>query len=357
MSELLRESMLMELAGAAGVAGNEMDAVDAAAKYFKRYTDRVELDRFGNLIAYKRGESAGSAKRISLALAAHIDEIGAMVTRIEDGGFLRFTNIGGIDPRTLLGQPVLVHGRDRLQGVIGALPPHLLTERARQKELTLDKLYIDVGLSEAQAQEQVRVGDFISLDQPPLLLEGGKYLTGKAMDNRAGVAALILGAVELASMRHEADIYFVATLQEEVGLRGAVTAAYGLVPDLAVAVDVTHGEAPGLSGPEVFELGGGTVIGLGPNFHPVLDTRLRELAAEYRVPYQIEPIPGSSRTDAWAIQVSRQGIPVALLSVPLRYMHSVVELLNLDDLTSTGRLLGLFARGLDSPFVEGLACY
>ena len=355
--ELSGAGILAALSGTAGVAGDETEAVREAARFFQRYTDRVELDRFGNLIAYKQGDSAGGAAAVSLALAAHIDEIGAMVTGIEPGGFLRFTSVGGIDPRTLLGQPVTVHGRERLPGVVGALPPHLLTETERQKELKLEALYIDIGFDEAETRRRVRVGDTISLDQSPLLLEGEKHLTGKAMDNRAGVAALLLCAAELAAVRHQADVYFIATMQEEVGLRGAITAAYGITPDLAVAVDVTHGDAPGLSGAAVYELGGGPTIALGPNIHPAIAGRLRELAREFRIPHQMEPIPGNTRTDAWAFQISREGVPTGLLSIPLRYMHTVVELLHLDDLTSTGRLLGHLARGLDRPFMEGLRCY
>lgn len=348
--------VLIKLCRATAVSGNENEAVEVARSYLERYTARVERDRFGNLVAFKPGEDTDN-KPFSLALAAHIDEIGAMVTKIEEGGYLRFTAVGGIDPRTLLGQAVEVHGRERLKGVIGALAPHLLTSRERNKEMKTEDLFIDVGLDESRAREKVRVGDFISLDRPPLEMEGGRYLSGKALDNRAGVAALIQCAAELGELRHRCDIYFVATLQEEVGLRGAVTAAYGLVPDLAVAVDVTHGESPGLSYPEAFELGRGPAVGFGPNFHPALSGRLEETAREHRFPYQVEPIPMSSGTDAWAIQISRAGVPCALLSIPLRYMHSAVETLHLEDLLNTGRLLAAFACSLDRPFLEGLKCF
>ena len=350
------KDILMELS-AATVSGDEGAAIDAAAQYFRQYTDRVERDCLGNLIAFKKGEPKAGEPRFSLALAAHIDEIGAMVTQITKGGFLRFTAVGGIDPRTLLGQAVIVHGRTPLKGVVGALAPHLLTERERKKELTLDKLYLDVGLSEAEAREQVRVGDIVSLDQEPVLLNGEKCCSGKAMDNRAGVAVLLQCAVELASMHHQADLYFIATVQEEVGLRGAVTAAYGVEPDLAVAVDVTHGAAPGLANHAVHPLGEGPVIALGPNIHPALGDKLRALARDYRIPFQIEPVAGNTHTDAWAFQVSREGIPTALLSVPLRYMHTMVELLNFDDLIAAGQLLAYLARSLDQAFVEGLPCY
>lgn len=357
MSGFKIKDVLMELSAATGVSGDEGAAIDVAARYFRQYTDRVKRDRFGNLIAFKEGKLPAGEPRFSLALAAHIDEIGAMVTQIARGGFLRFTAIGGIDPRTLLGQAVVVHGRTPLKGVVGTLAPHLLAERERRKELTLEKLYIDVGLSEAEAREQVRVGDLISLDQEPVLLNGEKCCAGKAMDNRAGVAVLLQCAAELASMQHRADLYFIATVQEEVGLRGAVTAAYGVSPDLAVAVDVTHGAAPGLPDHEVHSLGKGPVIAIGPNIHPALGEKLHALAQSYRLPYQIEPVAGNTHTDAWAFQVSREGIPTALVSVPLRYMHTAVELLNLDDLIAAGQLLAFLSRSLDGAFWEGLSCY
>lgn len=349
------KDILLELSRAAGVSGNEAEVIDAAVPYFEKYATRVERDRFGNLIAYKQG-SGVEDERFSLVLAAHIDEIGAIVAKIEEGGFLRFAPVGGIDPRTLLGQPVVVNGRKRLKGLVGCTSPHLLTEKERLAELKTEDLYIDIGFTEKQALELVRVGDPVNFDRTPLVMEAGGSVAGKAMDNRAGVAAMIACAAELSAVRHFCDLYFVATLQEEVGVRGAITAAYGLVPDLAVVVEVTHGEAPGLSYPEAFELGKGPVIAVGPNIHPRMGERLQETAREYRFSFQLEAVPETTPTDAYAIQVSREGIPCALLSIPLRYMHSTVELLNLDDLKNTGRLLSLFAAGLDRPFVEGLRC-
>lgn len=348
------ERVLRELSRAPGVAGSEEEAVAAASRFLAGYTDRVERDRFGNLLAYKKGR--GGEGSPALLLAAHIDEIGLIVSRVDEGGFLRFTPVGGVDPRVLPGQAVEVHGRSLLKGVVGARPPHLLTAEERSRELKIDDLYIDLGLPEEKARETVRVGDYVSLDREPLSLGGGQCLAGKAMDNRAGVAALICCAADLAGVDHTADIYLAATMQEEVGLRGAITAAFGLVPDLAVAVDVTHGEAPGIPSGQAFDLGAGPAVAVGPNVHPALAARLRQLAREHRLPYQLEPIPGSSSTDAWAIQITRAGIPCAVLSIPLRYMHSSVELLNLEDLKLAGELLALFARSVDRPFVEGLRC-
>ncbi len=354
MNEKKAGEILIELSSAPGVSGAETAAVEVAAGYFRQYTGDLKRDRFGNLLALISGESPSDRDKITLAIVAHIDEIGAMVTKIEEGGFLRFTPIGGIDPRILPGQAVEVCGKSRLKGVIGAAPPHLLNADDLKKTTPINKLFIDLGLDEANIKKLVSVGDYIAFDQQALMMETGKKLTGKSLDNRAGVAALIVCAAELAGLRHQAEICFIASLQEEVGLRGALTVAYGLKPDLALIVDVTHGDAPGLDDRNVFKVGGGPVIAVGPNLHPALSRRLQEIAKRHFLPCQIEPIPGSSGTDAWAFQVSREGIPTALLSIPLRYMHTSVELISIEDLMVSGKLLSYFASSIDSSFIEEL---
>ena len=165
MKEAQLTDILLELSENAGVAGDEEGVVGLAARYFRQYTDRVETDRFGNLIAFKRGEKNGTGEQVSLAVLTHIDEIGAMVTKIEAEGFLRFTSVGGIDPRTLLGQAVVVHGRTPLTGVIGALAPHLLSEKERKKELKMEHLFIDLGLTREQMQANPRQVDASALSQ------------------------------------------------------------------------------------------------------------------------------------------------------------------------------------------------
>ena len=350
------QELLLELSGTVGISGSEEDVAAVTSRYLKRYATQIWRDRLGNLVAFKQGESPGP-EPFSLALAAHMDEIGLMITKIEEGGALRFTAVGGIDPRILPGQPVKVHGKSVHQGVIGAKAPHLLAAAERGKAPTFEDLFIDLGMDREQAESNVRIGDLASFDAPPAVMDAGNCLAGKSLDDRCGVAALIICAAALSNVRHQADLYFVATVQEEVGLRGATAAAYNLAPDLAIAVDVTHGNAPGLALPGVFELDRGPVISLGPNYHPSLVQRLKEDAREARFEVQLDADPAVPGTDAWAIQVSREGIPCGLLSIPLRYMHTTVEMLNLDDLANTGRLLASFAAGIDRPFVEGLSCF
>lgn len=339
--------ILTKLAGSPGISGDEEAVIRLAASYFLKYCDEAYCDSFGNLVAVKKGEQT-EGQQLKIALVAHIDEIGALVNGIEEGGFLRFAPIGGLDARLLPGQLVTIHGRKPLSALIGATAPHLLQEEDRAKTVPVEKLFIDTGLVEKKVRELIRIGDTISFDCTPQVTNNGKYITGKALDNRAGLAALLYCADELQELRHRADIIFIASLQEEVGLRGAITAAYNLKPDLAVAVDVTHGDIPGVDDSKTFKLGDGPALAVGPNFHPFLAKALQAQAKECNIAYQVEPIPGHSGTDAWAFQISREGIPTALLSIPLRYMHSPVEMLALEDLKNSGRLLAAFTARLNA---------
>ncbi|MBC7236322.1 MAG: M42 family peptidase, partial [Chloroflexi bacterium] len=180
------------------------------------------------------------------------------------------------------------------------------------------------------------------------------YLAGKAFDDRAGVASLIFCLEQLGSLDHRWDVYAVATSQEEVGLKGATVAAFGVAPDIAVAVDVGFGRQKGVEEEESIAMDGGPSIAVGPNIHPLMQKRLSEVARRYEIKHQFEYVTGPTGTDAWAIQVARQGIPTALLSIPLRYMHTSVETLCIRDVERTGRLLAFFIAGLDAAFAAEL---
>jgi endoglucanase len=292
-------------------------------------------------------------------LAAHMDEIGLMVTGVEQG-FLRVTEVGGMDERLLTAQTVTVHGtvggQHDLPGVVASVPPHLLTGHKRDQVVPLKELLVDVGLPPDEVERRVRVGDLISFRQEVLELKGG-LLTGKSMDNRASVASVVVCLELLSRLRHTWDVYAVATVQEEVGLKGALTSAFGVDPDVAIALDVTFARQPGAPSDQTFPMDKGPTIGIGPNFHPALHEALVKAAKAQEIPYQIEPLPGSSGTDAWAIQVSREGVPTALLSMALRYMHSPVEVIAVKDVERTGRLLAHFIAGLAPDFLETLTLY
>ena len=242
--------------------------------------------------------------------------------------------------------------RSSSTGVV-TCPPHVLTKEDREKVLPLEKLFIDVGLPQKELSELVRVGDVIALQRPFTEL-AGDLVSGKAFDDRAAVACIAGCLQHLATMKHSWDLYAVATVQEEVGLKGALTSAFGIAPSIGVAIDVGHGDMLGVSEVDTVKIGGGPAIGRGPNIHPAMYSRLVETAKSHEIPYQAEGIPGRSGTDAWAIQVAREGIPTALISIPLRYMHTTVETLSVADLERIGRLLAQFTVGLDEDFAQEL---
>lgn len=307
--------------------------------------DSFDQDGLGSLIAVKRG--AGPEPRRRVMLCAHMDEIGMIAAEVRDG-FVRTQPLGGVDYRVLLAQPVIVHGRRTLPGVFGAAPPHM--SRDRKKYPPASELWIDVGLPADEVAALVRPGDLVTVDAPFVSLRGER-VAGKSFDNRASVAAVTVCLDELVRRSHSWDVLAVAAVQEEVNLSGAAAAAYRLQPDLAIAIDATFGEQHGANDDETYALGDGPTLGRGPNLHPGLFRALRELAKEQEIKLQIEVMPGNTGTDAWAIQVSGAGVPTALLSIPIRNMHTPSETLDLRDLMRAGRLMAAFIETLadDTP--------
>lgn len=342
--------LLKQLTEARGPSGYEAEVREIVREHLGRYADETRTDALGSVIALKRGD--GPEPRPTVMLAGHMDEIALMVTQI-DKGFLHITTVGGFDPRVLLGQEVIVHGRRELPGVIVSVPPHFTDAAERDKTVPLDKLFVDVGLPPEQVEKLARVGDLITIHRRYTELSGG-WAAGKAMDDRTAVAAIAICLEELTRLKHRWDVYAVATVQEEVGLRGAMTSAYGLAPTVGIAIDVTFGYQPGLLEAETIKMGKGPGIAFGPNIHPQIFDGLEASAKALEMPYQIEPIPGRSGTDAWAIQVSREGVPTGLLGIPLRYMHTSVETVVLKDVERTGRLLAGFIARLDDEFLDAL---
>lgn len=344
-------SHLRELSEARGLSGFEGPVRDLVRETWRPFVDEIYEGKLGSLIAVKKGE--GAEPRPRLMLAAHMDEVGLMVTKIEKG-FLRISRVGGTDRRILLGLEVVVHGQRDLPGVVATRPPHVLSEEERKKTVPLDEIFVDVGLPKEETRRLVSVGDLISVRRDMSELANGR-VAGKAFDDRACVAAISVALERLRRVEHRWDVIAVATVQEETGLKGALASAYGVEPDLAIALDVTFGEQPGVDDQGVFPLGKGPAIGLGPNFHPGLVERLKKVAEEREIPYHLDPIPGRSGTDAWAIQVSREGVPTALVSIPLRYMHQPVETLEADDVERAGRLLAAFVTDAEETLLGEIA--
>ena len=337
-----------------GVSGYEGEISCHLSSSFKKYTDSIKMDKLGNLIALKKGTEQENP--VKVMLAAHMDEIGLMVTDIEKG-FLRVTPVGGIDPRTMISQEVVIHSRGgNIAGIIGAFSPFFADKENLSKGVQMKKLFVDTGLAEKELLQRVRVGDLITVARKFCQLVG-ETVAGKAIDDRAGIVAMQICLEELAGLYHKCDVYAVATVQEEVDMGGALVSTYGVRPDIGIAVDVTHGDLPGVPEYKTFPLGKGVVLARGPNIHPAIYDKLKKTAEKYGIPYQqeIEPLP--TGTDARAMQITREGVATGLVSLPLRYMHTSVETLNVKDIVTAGRLLAFFVRDLDASFREELTCF
>ncbi len=343
---------LERLSRASGLPGFESEVTRLVMDAFRPFASEVTVDRLGNCIAFKPGDSP--APRPKVMLAAHMDQVGLIVTKIEEGGFLRFIGMGGVDPRILPGMEVMVHGRASIYGVVGSRPPHMTAPDDERKAFKMEDLYIDTGLAEEQVRDNIQAGDVVSFESAFLRL--GDLVAGRSFDDRAGVAVLMECLSRLSQLRHATDVYAVATVQEETGLSGATCSTFCISPEIGIAVDVTHGDMPGVPEHLSSRVDRGPVLSAGPNVHPRVLARLEDVAKRNGIPCQTEVSGGSTGTDAWAIQVSRTGVATGVISVPVRYMHTPVEVLSPRDIREAGRLAAEFAAGLDRGFVEGLRC-
>ena len=343
------KELLKTLSDLRGISGFEYKINEKIADIISPFADEVKIDDLGNVIAVKRcGKENG--KRIMIE--AHADEIGLMVTKIDDRGFIAFTNVGGVDERILPACEVVVHGKKDVLGVIGSKPPHLQTAKDRGKSVKMCDMYIDTGMSCEEVKELICIGDSITLSQSVGSLSEDVF-SGKCLDDRAGAAAVITVLKNLQKSVLDFDVYAVIAVQEEVGLRGAKVSATGINPDIAIAIDVCHAITPDNS-KDAFESGEGVIVTVGPNIHPKLSKRILKTASDYNVKVDIEAEGGCTGTDAWSIQTVLGGVPTALLSIPLKYMHTNVETLSLSDVKATADLLTFFIQNLDSKTEEWL---
>ena len=340
-----REKFLKAMVDAISPSGYEEDAVRVWRDKAKRYTKTVKGDLHGNSIAV-----LNEGKRPKIMLAGHIDEIGLQITYIDEQGYLHFAPIGGWDPQIPQGQRVVIKGKKGIiKGVIGKKPIHLLRGQEREKVVSIEQMHIDIGVSSKKdAEKLVDIGAPAVIDYYYERLQG-KTAVARGFDNRVGAFIVLetLGELVKDGSNLNASVYAVATVQEEIGLRGARTSAFGIDPDIGIAVDVTFAtDYPGMDKNRFgdIKLGGGPVITRGPNINPKVFDLLVKTAEEEKIPYQIEAIPHGTGTDANAIQVTRAGVATGLVSIPNRYMHTPCELVNLDDLDNIIKLLAGFIR-------------
>jgi putative aminopeptidase FrvX len=303
---------------------------DTAAKF----APKVYRDALGNVIAVVRAAKPGEP---NILLEAHMDEIGFIVTSIDKDGFLHVAKVGGPDIRILLGHEVTVFGKEPLFGVFCCRPPHLASRDEFKKVPKLDELAVDVGLSHDSACEKVSPGDYITLWQYPAQLLNGT-VCGKALDNRAGVA-VVMRCLELCTKKVNCGLSAAFAVSEEIGSRGAITASFAAAPTHALVVDVSYGHTPDAPREKCGDMGKGPMIGVSPVLSHDMTSMLFELAKENSIPYQTEVMGGETGTDSDCIAVSRGGVATGLVSVPLRYMHTAVETVAIDDIEYTARLM------------------
>lgn len=344
---------LKSMISVSGVSGNEAPVAKLIEAKWQPLVDQTRLSRVGSLHGLKRG--SGKGKRHSVLIASHMDAIGMRVTQVVDG-FLRITNVGSIDVRVLPGAEVTVHassGAD-LPAVIAMPSAKLLPESAGDGTLEIGYLLVDTGLTPREVEKKVKVGDLVSFANEPIEL-AGDVLSGHTIDNRASVAALTVCLEELQSKPHVWDVWAVATVQEETSFLGGYTSAFEIRPDIAIAVDGTFAQGPGANGWQTHAMGKGVGLCMGPNIHPYLHTKLKELADRLEIPWFLDVTTAHSSTDADPMQVTAEGIPTALVEFPIRYMHTPVESVAVKDIQRAGRLLAEFIASLDEKFVETIS--
>ena len=342
---------LKNLLSIPGPSGHEGAAAKAWRTEAGKFAE-VRGDRMGNSFATLNG---GGSPRVMLA--GHIDEIGLMITHVEDGGLLRFQGVGGWDPQVLVGQRVLVQTKNgEIPGVIGKKAIHVMEPDERKKVSEVKSLWIDVGAKDAdEAKEMVRIGDVGVIDQDLIELPNGRIVS-RSVDNRMGAFVVLESLRQLSEEEGvEAEVVAVACVQEEIGLYGARGAAFGLDPDAAIAVDVTHAtDTPGVSKNEHGDhsLGSGPVLKRATNISPIVSEGLITAAEGENIPYTLEADSRTTGTDADAIQFTRAGIATGLVSCPNRYMHSPNEVVDVDDVENCARIISAYIKtlGADTDF-------
>lgn len=325
--------LMRKVIEAPGVTGYEFMGIrDVVIEALRDYVDEIKIDRLGNVIAHKKGEGP------RIMVAAHMDKIGVMVNHIDKNGYLHIVPMGGVDPRTLVAQRIrFFTDKGEKYGVVGHIPPHLQKPEDRKKPADWDTLVVDVGADKKEEAEEMgfKVGTIGEFAPAFTRLNENRFAT-PYLDDRICLYAMIEAAKALEN--HEADIYFVGSVQEEVGLRGARVASYGIDAEIGIAMDVTFAKQAGDKGKIVPELGKGPVMDVGPNINPKVRAFAEEVAKKYGIPLQVEASPRPTGTDANIMQINREGMATAVLSIPIKYMHSQVELTDVRDVDNTIKL-------------------
>lgn len=330
MNKSAISDILKELSQAVGVCGEEdYQAAGTVKKLMEPYCEKVESDAMNSVLCTVQSASEGKP---FVMLDAHLDEIGFMITHIDDNGFLKVASCGGVDYRMVLGRTVTVHAKEPVKGIVVCL------EQDSKKIPDADRVCIDTGFSAEKAREIIQIGDKATIDAPYTELLGDN-VTSRAFDDRAGCAVVVRAVQILSELKPDCGIAAVFSVQEENGCRGAMTASFKTEPTHALVTDVSFGHTPDADKDKCGVMGAGPMIGISPVLDIKLSRRMEKTAKENEIPYQLEVMGGSTGTNSDNISVSRGGVKTGLISIPLRYMHSPVEVVNLSDVENCAQLM------------------
>ncbi len=332
--------ILQRLSLASGVSGMEGNACQVATQLLGKYSKNVVCDSFGNVYANIVEPKDGAPV---ILLDAHIDEVGLIVTDIDDDGFLKVAKCGGVDRRLLLAQQVTVHGKESLTGMITSKPPHLESDEERKKVPDFDDISIDIGMDKASAKQFVSLGDRVTFYSEYRPLLNGR-VSVKAVDDRGGVTAILYALELLKNKKLDCGLSVLFSSQEELGLRGATIGSYLLKPDIAVSVDVSFGYTSDAPEHKCGKMGEGPMIGIAPTLDREIGNELMITATENSIAYQLEVMGEETSTNADAIGMMRGGIKTGLVSIPIRYMHTSIETVVLSDIENVGCLLAKYVE-------------
>ncbi len=329
--------LLKKLCFSFGVSGGEKEIADAIIDEISEVADEVKTDRFGNVYAsYKSGENLPT-----VVLDAHMDSVGFVISETCENGFLKFQSVGGVDPNVLPGTEVTVNGKT---GVIASKPPHLMTDKDRERPLSIGDMHVDTGY--LKESSNIKKGDLVSYK--PYLEKMGNSVTGTYLDDRIGCCIIIELFKKLRGRKLPFNLIGIFTKQEEIGLVGAKF--FENTADLCIVIDVTHGKTPDEKSDESFYCGKGCTLGVGPNSSPYYNKVIEELCVKNDIPYQTEVLEGNSGTNAWRYQVSGNGLPCVILSIPLKFMHTPVETVSVFDIENAEDILTEFLLNMGDKY-------
>ena len=331
--------VLEKLCCAVGVSGSEEGASEVACELLKEYADNASVDKFGNVTAFIGDKNNGKK---TLLLEAHIDEIGFIVTYIDDKGFIKTAECGGTDRRLYAAQTVTIHSKHPVRGVISTLPPHVSSDS--KSAMKKEDIVIDTGYNKETLEKLVALGDRITIDGKFSVLSGTR-VSGKAIDDRGGVAAVLYALSLLKDKEADYNIAVLFASQEETGSRGAIIGAYNSEADYCLATDVSFAYTPGAKKEKCGIMGKGAMIGISPVLSEEVTEKLKAVASDKNIPVQFEVMGGETGTDADEISVIKSGIKTGLISIPLKYMHTPVEVVDTEDIKAVGKLMYKFAVG------------